>query len=259
MSELRMPWRVPRIDLVALVGVAVGFGLYERTIVGFVLLPLALLAPFVLRELGVVDDDERVREAWRRAGFWAFALVVGQAFVMYGVWLVRGDGGGIVASLGPVVHVWALKAPVILFIVVYGYHLAGAGAGARVALWVFALLVGVELMARAVYFTAHGVSSGLQQIPYRLPVVLAFLVLGFLAPRRPRLTGWLVVCLSVISAGVWFLVLAPQVTQPVVTPGIEMPVRVDASFPILASNLAINLVLLVLGITLIRPNEEGSS
>ncbi len=253
--------RLPGVDAVALVGVAVGYGLWMKFAAGFVVLPLAILLPFVLRELGMVGDDERVREAWRRAGFWAFALTLALAFLAAVDWWLRGPHQhGITASVGAIALVEFLRGPVLLFMVVYVFEIHGVRRGARLVLLVLAALLAIAEGTDQIAILRAAGAEFLQVSWHSMVGAVGLALLGLLAARRPRLAGgWLLVLLA-FSAVLFVWLQLPLVSaQRVPTPGVGVPVVPDVWSMVVVPRVSTDLALLLMAVLMMRARREDEA
>jgi uncharacterized membrane protein len=259
MSDLALRSRLPGPDIMALIGIAVGFALAMIHWMGYVILPLALLLPFVLRELDLVPDDERVRDAWRRAGFWAFAMFVAQAALIFGLDGLTAPESGYLVALAPHnEYVVVIRGPVIVFAAVFLASMGETGAGAR---WVLLGLGAIAALLWAGNVVATGLQNGWEWVFrgdwWYLPAAsLGLASLGFLAARRPRLAGGSLLGCTAVGVAHAVIVRAPRLAPSIETHGM-LPLRLDDRF-VFASYLSTYLALAVVAFLLLR-SPRGES
>lgn len=198
----RRPWRPTPVALVAGALVLAGFLLAEIDWGFFALAGLGALGPGVLRELGWLrDKDEFQQEAARRAGYHGF-LAAGLVAFALTAWYRRHPDH--LAHPGNPVE---LILAVLWFTWLLSSLLAYWGAR-RMAVRILLIFGGVWLL----FNIAAGWEQGPLGVLMQSLLALPFLAMAWLAGRRPRVAG--LVLLGCVAFFAWFFGLYRVAQDP---------------------------------------------
>ena len=217
------------------------------------LLGLAVFGPPILRETGLLkDDDEFTRNIRWRAGFHA-ALLAGVAiflnFVVMGTYMDNPEAMRQKMWLFPMNQLRQLLVLVFLFSYLIQYWGARLGVF-RIMRGLFVLFL-VEYgmgLAQARHLPAEGMRGAITGV---MVLFLVFLVGGaFLARRRPRLTGQIM-----LGLGVLFLLFAGYelMTFP---PSADVMGGLSTKLGMVSGMLQILLVFGILGLSLLQSEPD---
>ena len=189
MSDLfeRFPWRPSRVTLIAAVLVVAGMMLTAVSEGFLVLVGIGMFGPGVLRELGLVHDkDEFQRRGMHRAGYHAF-LVTGIVASFFAAYLRSGDRG-----LVDLDELATLFLALLWFTWLFS-HLISYWGPQKTAIRI--LLAFGSLWALFNIFS--NMKNPVAMLMQLLVTAAPFFVLALLAKRWPRISGVLLLAVSI--------------------------------------------------------------
>lgn len=231
MTESRSPFRWPFSPATLIAGglVIAGFFLTEVSWWFFLLAGAGALGPGLLRELEVLNDrDEFQRRADHRAGYFAFLVTGFVAFLMV----------AFIRSGGVFQHPERLPSfllALLWFTWFFSSLLSYWGAPRTAARTLYAF--GAVWLVFAILSNLGEEWTGWAALLLHPLLAVPFLVLGWLATRRIRLAGWLLVAASV---GFFVLLLLPRLLNAgSIAPLIDDGAMLLFFGPLLASGIAL--------------------